>query len=160
MISVVSSSISRYALVEEKWSSPVKHRSLSNSHGIWTFIFTKRSWVGYMKLRCGINPISHGWLLDKYLFCRKAIQEVKEPSHGIWEFIQWLSANQNTTNFLEVEQLPLLPCWPTIGVSDRDSAAVIGRTCHVIIPMLSRIAWPAGQKIRIFGLSFAEVEMD
>ena len=27
----------------------------------------------------------------------------KEPSHEIWEFIQWLSANQNTTNSLEVE---------------------------------------------------------
>ena len=30
-------------------------------------------------------------------------QEVKGPSHGRWEFIQWPSANQNTTNFLEVE---------------------------------------------------------
>ena len=25
----------------------------------------------YMKLRCGINPISHGWLLDKYFILLK-----------------------------------------------------------------------------------------
>ena len=28
----------------------------------------------------------------------QAKYDVKDPGHGIWEFIQWPSANQNTTN--------------------------------------------------------------
>ena len=28
-----------------------------------------------------------------------------QPSHGIWKFIQWLSANQNGTNFMEISDL-------------------------------------------------------
>ena len=62
-----------------------------------------------MKPRCVINPISYGWLLDKYFILSKSNFKqnkmlIKEPGHGIWEFIQWPSANQNTTIFLEVEQ--------------------------------------------------------
>ena len=56
--------------------------------------------------------------------------------------------------------LVLLPCLQTILVSDRDSRTVIGRTRHVTSPVWSRIDWLTGPKIRIVGLSFAEVEMD
>ena len=39
------------------------------------------------------------------LFYWKAISaKTREPNHGMWEFIQWLSANQNSINFVEVEQ--------------------------------------------------------
>ena len=54
----------------------------------------------------------------------------------------------------------LLPCLQTIRVSDRDSRTVIGRTRHVTSPIWSRIDWLTGPKIRIVGLSFAELEMD
>ena len=55
----------------------------------------------------------------------------------------------------------LLPCLQTIRVSDRDSRTVIGRLIRqVTSPIWSRIDWLAGSKIRIVGLSFAEVEMD
>ena len=54
----------------------------------------------------------------------------------------------------------LLPCLQTIRISDRDSRTVIGRTRHVTSPIWSRIDWLTGPKIRIVGLSFAEVEMD
>ena len=68
---------------------------------------TKRSWAGYMKPRCGINLISHGWLLDKYFILSKGNfkrnKTLKSLVMGYGEFIQWPSANQNTTNFLEVE---------------------------------------------------------
>ena len=37
---------------------------------------------------------------------------------------------------------------------------MIGRTRHVTGPIWSRIDWLTGLKIRIVGLSFAEVEMD
>ena len=45
-------------------------------------------------------------LLYKYLFYSLETQlqpneNVKELSHGIWEF--YLSANQNTTNFFKIE---------------------------------------------------------
>ena len=33
-------------------------------------------------------------------------------------------------------------------------------TCHVTSPIWSSIDWLTGQKIRIVGLSFAELEMD
>ena len=45
-------------------------------------------------------------------------------------------------------------------MSDRDSRTVIGRTRHVASPIWSRIDWLTGPKIRIIGLSFAELEMD
>ena len=54
----------------------------------------------------------------------------------------------------------LLPCLQTIRVSDRDSRTVIDRTRHVTSPICSRIDWLSGLKIRIVGLSFAELEMD
>ena len=54
----------------------------------------------------------------------------------------------------------LLLCLQTIRVSDRDSRTVIGRIRHVTSPICSRIDWLAGPKIRIVGLSFAELEMD
>ena len=54
----------------------------------------------------------------------------------------------------------LLPCLQTIWVSDQDSRTVIGRIRHVTSPIWSRIDWLAGPKIRIVGLSFAELEMD
>ena len=54
----------------------------------------------------------------------------------------------------------LLPCLQTIRVSDRDSRTVIGRTHHVTSPIWSRTDWLTGPKIRIVGLSFAEVKMD
>ena len=41
-----------------------------------------------MKPRCGISPISCGWLLNKYFIQPK--YDVKEPGHGISEFIQFL----------------------------------------------------------------------
>ena len=44
--------------------------------------------------------------------------------------------------------------------SDRDSRTVIGRTCHLTSPIWSRIDWLTGPKIRIVGLSFAELELD
>ena len=34
----------------------------------------------------------------------KQNKTLKNLDHGIWEFIRWPSANQDTTNFLEVEQ--------------------------------------------------------
>ena len=37
---------------------------------------------------------------------------------------------------------------------------MIGRTRHLTSPIWSRIDWYAGSKIRIAGLSFAELEMD
>ena len=37
---------------------------------------------------------------------------------------------------------------------------MIGRTRHVTSPIWSRIDWLTGPKIRIVGLSFAELEMD
>ena len=54
----------------------------------------------------------------------------------------------------------LLPCLQTIRVSDRDYHKVIGRTHHVTSPMWNHIDWLTGPKIRIVGLSFAELEMD
>ena len=54
----------------------------------------------------------------------------------------------------------LLPCLQTIRVSDRDSRTVIGRTHHVTSPIWSRIDWLTDPKIRIVGLSFAELEID
>ena len=56
--------------------------------------------------------------------------------------------------------IQLLPCLQTIRVSDGDSRTVIGRISHVTSPIWSRIDWLTGPKIRIVGLSFAEVEMD
>ena len=53
-----------------------------------------------------------------------------------------------------------MPFLQTIRVSDRDSRTVIGRTRQVIRPIWSRIDWFTGPKIRIVGLSFAELEMD
>ena len=41
-----------------------------------------------------------------------------------------------------------------------DSRTVIGRTGHVTCPIWSRNDWLTGPKIRIVGLSFAELEMD
>ena len=37
---------------------------------------------------------------------------------------------------------------------------MIGRTRHMTSPIWSRIDWLTGPKIRIVGLSFAEVEMN
>ena len=54
----------------------------------------------------------------------------------------------------------LLPCLQTIRVSDRDARTVIGRTRHVTSPIWSRIDWLTSPKIRIDGLSFAELEID
>ena len=54
----------------------------------------------------------------------------------------------------------LLPYLQTIRVSDRDSRTLIGRTRHVTSPIWSRIDWLTGPKIRIVGLSSAELEMD
>ena len=54
----------------------------------------------------------------------------------------------------------ILPCLQTIRVSDRDSRTVVGRTRHVTSPVWRRIDWFAGPKIRIVGLSLAELEMD
>ena len=61
--------------------------------------------------RCEINSISYGWLLDKHFISLKGIfwlkQELTEQfSTQPWdmEFIQWLSDNQNATDFLEIEQ--------------------------------------------------------
>ena len=54
----------------------------------------------------------------------------------------------------------LLPCLQTIRVLDQDSPTVIGRTRHVTSPIWSRIDWLTGPKIRIVGLSFAELEID
>ena len=56
--------------------------------------------------------------------------------------------------------LVLLPCLQTIRVSDRDFRTVIGRTRHVTSPIWSHTDWFTGPKIRIVGLSFAELEMD
>ena len=53
-----------------------------------------------------------------------------------------------------------MPFLQAIRVSDRDSRTVIGRTHHVTSPIWSRIDWLTGPKIRIVGLSFAEVKMD
>ena len=54
----------------------------------------------------------------------------------------------------------LLPCLQTIRVSDQDSRTVIGRTRHVTSPIRSRIDWLTGPKVRIVGLSFAELEIN
>ena len=54
----------------------------------------------------------------------------------------------------------LLPCLQTIRVSDQDSRTEIGRIRHVTSPVLSCIDWLTGPKIRIVGLSFAELELD
>ena len=54
----------------------------------------------------------------------------------------------------------LLPCLQIIRVSDRDSLAVIGRIRCVTSPIWSCIDWLTGPKIRIAGLSFAELKMD
>ena len=59
-----------------------------------------------------------------------------------------------------VQLRSLLPCLETIRVSDRDFHTVIGRTRHVASQMWSRIDWLTGTKIRIVGLSFADLEMD
>ena len=40
------------------------------------------------------------------------------------------------------------------------SYSQIGRTRHVTSPIWSHIDWPTGPKIRIVGLSLAELEMD
>ena len=53
----------------------------------------------------------------------------------------------------------LLPCLQTVRVSDWDSHTVIGRTCHMTSPVWSRIDWLTCPKIRIVGLSSAELEM-
>ena len=53
-----------------------------------------------------------------------------------------------------------MPCVQTIRVSDRDSRTVIGRTGHMTSPVWSRVDWLTGPKIRIVGLSFAELEID
>ena len=37
---------------------------------------------------------------------------------------------------------------------------MIGRTCHVTSPIWNSTDWLTGLKIRIVGLSFAELEMD
>ena len=63
-------------------------------------------------------------------------------------------------DFLAVQYDFLLPCLQTIRVWDRDSLTVIGRTRHVTSPIWSRIDWLTGPKIRIVGLSFADVETD
>ena len=44
--------------------------------------------------------------------------------------------------------------------SDRDSSPVVARTRHVTSPIWTRIDWLTSPKIRIVGLSFAELEMD
>ena len=61
---------------------------------------------------------------------------------------------------LQTSGKSLLPCLQTIRVSERDSRTVIGRTRHVTSPIWSRIDWLAGPKIRIVGLSFADVKID
>ena len=78
-------------------------------------------------------------------------------------YLQLLSNScQTNWNAIKDEQKyqPLLPCLQTIRVSDQDSRTVIGRTRHVTSPIWSRIDWLTGPKIRIVGLSFAELEMD
>ena len=45
-------------------------------------------------------------------------------------------------------------------LTERDSRTVIDRIRHVASPIWSRIDWRAGPKIRIVGLSVAELEMD
>ena len=61
---------------------------------------------------------------------------------------------------MNVQYNVLMPCLQTIRVSDRDSRTLIGRTRHVTTPIWSRIDWLIGPKIRIAGLSFAELKMD
>ena len=58
-----------------------------------------------------------------------------------------------------MQYVALLLCLQTIQVSDRDSRTVIGRTRHVTSPIWSCTDWLTGPKIRLVGLSFAEVEM-
>ena len=76
---------------------------------IWSFTVTSsHEIIAYPTTSHAINPISHNWLLDKYFILLKGNFKQnkmfqKEPGHGTWQFIQWPSANQNTTNFLEVE---------------------------------------------------------
>ena len=54
----------------------------------------------------------------------------------------------------------LLPSLQRRRVSDQHSRTVIGRIRHVTTPIWSRIDWLTGSKIRILGLSFAELEVD
>ena len=54
----------------------------------------------------------------------------------------------------------LLPCLQTIRISDWDSLTVIDRTRHVTSPIWGLIDWLTGPKIRIVGLSFAELDVD
>ena len=58
------------------------------------------------------------------------------------------------------QSMALLPYLQTVRVSDQESQTVIGRTRHVTSPIWSRNDWLTGPKIRIVGLSFAELEMD
>ena len=52
------------------------------------------------------------------------------------------SVFENFFVFLNNPQyISLLPCLQTIRVSDRDSRAVIGRTCHVTNPMWNHVDW-------------------
>ena len=53
-----------------------------------------------------------------------------------------------------------MPCLQTIRGSDQDSRTVIGRIRYVTSLIWSRIDWLASPKIRIVGLSFADLEMD
>ena len=42
--------------------------------------------------------------IEKQFQLKQEVREQgKEPNHGILEFIHWLSTNQKTTNFLDVE---------------------------------------------------------
>ena len=43
----------------------------TTSHGIWRFIPHRGDYIPRSEARCGINPISHGWLLDKYFILSK-----------------------------------------------------------------------------------------
>ena len=54
----------------------------------------------------------------------------------------------------------LLPYYQSIRPLDQDSRTVIGRTPRVTSPIWSRTDWLAGPKIRMVGLSFAELKMD
>ena len=54
----------------------------------------------------------------------------------------------------------LLPCLQTIRALDRDYRTVTGRTRYVTSPIWSRIDWLISLKIRIVGLSFAELKLD
>ena len=73
-----------------------------------------------------------------------------------------MQKHYSVTTFVHInlQQKTLLPCLQTIRVSDRDPRTVIGRTRHVTSPIWSRIDWLTCLKIRIVGLSFAELELD